>query len=396
MVSTHRTAGQSNVTGAEGRSAKVIRVSTVRATRSRRCAALVATLGAAALVAAGCGQPSTVKSSNQNDSIVTKFDAMMGSNRESELLKEAKKEGQVTVYGSTSTTPVIAKAFTKKYGIKVNVYNGGTEADVQKVLVEAQAGHGTADVIEDPASDLETLNRQYKILDDYESPYRKEVPASGQGKGWTATREHAFVVGYNTKLLPTSQLPTSYQAFADPQWKGKIVVEPGDYDWFYGLYSYFQHQGMSDADIDDLFKKIAANAKVVKGHTSQSQGLASGQYDAAMSVYTDTMSRVIADGAPVTWGGAGKPTVQPVVTRYEADALLKDAPHPAAGILWMDFNLSPDGVQASLAIGDLPTVPFPNNPLQGVQTWPVDTVGLSNADSTWSTKYDQVLRGATS
>src|SRR6266540_6917804 len=108
-------------------------------------------------------------------------------------------------------------------------------------------------------------------------PIRDSLRKDALFPGWTATRFNAFVVGWNTKLVPAGQEPKSFEDLADPKWKGKLAMELSDFDWYMALHTYLTtKKGMSDAQADDLFKRLVANAKVVKGHTVMGELLSAG------------------------------------------------------------------------------------------------------------------------
>ena len=54
--------------------------------------------------------------------------------------------------------------------------------------------------------------------------------------GWAATRLQRFVVAWNTK---NANRPASWEALGDPAGKGKIAIEPGDWDWYSRLWTYW-------------------------------------------------------------------------------------------------------------------------------------------------------------
>jgi iron(III) transport system substrate-binding protein len=175
------------------------------------------------------------------------------------------------------------------------------------------------------------------------------------------------------------------------------MMEPTDFDWFYGVYTYYQSIGMPDADIDAMFAKIASNATIVKGHSGEADALSAGQHAVALSEFFNEAGEYEDKGAPVSWGGPGQPTVQPAIIKYVATALLNNAPHPAAGVLWMDFTTG-DPIAINLLEKNHYFLPGSGlDPLKGIQTWSVDEAALSDpaTSAAWSDRYDKLLRNAT-
>ena len=136
-----------------------------------------------------------------------------------------------------------------------------------------------------------TSRRRRAYLSPYEGELRDAVRKEGSGRGWTATRFNVFVVGWNTNLVKPGQEPKTFEELADPKWKGKVSMEIGDVDWFTALYQHFLKQGKSEQEVTDLFKRIAANSKIAKGHTVQGELLSAGQFPVAISSYSHTIDK---------------------------------------------------------------------------------------------------------
>jgi len=68
------------------------------------------------------------------------------------------------------------------------------------------------------------------------------------------------------------------------------------------MHSYLtDRRHLSPAETDRIFSGIVANAKVTKGHTVQGELLSAGQLPFASSVYSHTVDKAAANGAPVAW-----------------------------------------------------------------------------------------------
>ena len=209
---------------------------------------------------------------------------------------------------------------------------------------------------------MESINDQH-VLADYESEYRDAVSSAGKGDDWTGVRRLAFVAGYNTDAVETADLPADYSGFADEKWHDRLSMEFADADWYGALVEHYRAQGMPDDDIDTMFTAIAANSQVDKGHTTQGELLSAGEFDVAISLYSQTVDRGT-DGAPLSYGD-GAPAVGPVVVRYDAGAVMAGAANLAAATLYLDFQLTQGGFDLDRELGALPPVASDEDPIAG-------------------------------
>jgi len=252
---------------------------------------LLIALVAAALALAGCGSSPTAQApGSSGDSTAgpfAKYANLSGADRTQKLLADAKTEGQLGIYTSNTDIDDLVAGFEKAYpGIKVNAFRANSETVLQRIQQESQARRLAADVVDTDDFELDALNSQ-GVLVDYQSPIRDSLRKDALFPGWTATRFNAFVVGWNTKLVHPGQEPKSFEELADPKWKGKLAMELSDFDWYMSLHTYLTtKKGMSDAQADNLFKGLVANAKVVKGHTVMGELLSAGQFEVALSIYS--------------------------------------------------------------------------------------------------------------
>ena len=359
-------------------------------TRGILASAVVATLALA-----GCGSsPTAGTGSGETKGAYSKYASLTGSARTSTLLADARKEGSLDIYTSNTDIDDLVSAFEKLYsGIKVNVYRANSESVLQRVSQEASANKTASDVVDTNEFELDVMSRQH-ILAPYTGPAKGGLRPEAVFPDWIAERFNAFVVGWNTKLVPSGQEPKSLEDLTAPKWKGKLSLEMGDWDWYMAWHTYLtEKKGMSDAQVTSLFRSLAANAKVVKGHTVQGELLSSGQFAVALSVYSHTIDKAAAKGAPVAW----RPPLQPVLLRPDGAALMARARHPAAALLWLDWVL----IGGQKIIADSKRIPaaksvagFTDPIPAGTPTYDVPLDKLRTESKKWETAYDEFVRGA--
>ena len=271
-----------------------------------------------------------------------------GADRNARLLERAKQEGNVTVYTSlapTEATPLV-EAFEKKTGIKVNLWRALSDSVVKRVVTEAQARRHAFDVVETNGPEMESLARE-QVLAEFFSPHLADLPAAIIPKHglWVPDRLNFFVVAYNTNKLKASDLPKTYEGFLDPKWKGRIALEATDAEWMAGVVkTWGEARGM------DFMRKLGAmKPDMRKGHVLLAQLISAGEIDVGLTAYHANAQSFKKRGAPVDWA-----PVEPVIARPQGIGVARNAPHPHAALLFVDFMLGPEGQEMLSAMGRTP------------------------------------------
>lgn len=259
-----------------------------------------------------------------------------GADRTQRLIDGAKKEGSLNLYCAMGQEQmsVLAQAFEKKYGVKVNVWRSSSENVLKRAITEAQGKRFDVDVLEIGAPELEALHRE-KILQRVKSPYFSDlipevIPAHQE---WVGNRINIFVHAYNTNKVQKSELPKTYRDLLDPKWKGRLSVEAANLDWFGALM-----REMGEEKGLQLFREIAAknDVSVRKGHPAMVSLVASGEIPLALATYGYFVDALKKDkGAPIDWF-----ITPPAIVRVTGVGIAKQAPHPHAAMLFYDFMLS--------------------------------------------------------
>jgi iron(III) transport system substrate-binding protein len=359
---------------------------------------------AAVILLTACGGPPTASpdagngGESREDSDVAqaakevydKYNGMSGQERTDELVACAEEEGQLNVYTSNSDMDDIADAFSDEYDVEINVYRASGETVLQRVLQEDEAGYYGADVLENDGLELSAAESE-GLLYPYEGELRETVREEGRlSEAWTGTRFNAFVVGWNTDKVAPDEVPTSLEELAEPQWKGRISMELDDVDWFTALHDYYVEKGMSEEDYTDLMTRLAANAQIVKGHTTQGELLTAGQFDVAISSYSHTIDGAADEGAPVAWRPAKGDPIQPIVVRPNGIGLVKTATNACAATLFVDFQLTgaQEVFKEDFRIG---SVAGAEDPLAGLDVYSVPMEKMIEDSETWSKAYEDVV-----
>jgi iron(III) transport system substrate-binding protein len=261
-----------------------------------------------------------------------------GPDREKRLVEQARKEGTLSLYTSLAPTESkpMAEAFEKKYGVKVDLWRSQSERVVQRVLSESQAGRHTFDVVATNGPEMESLARE-KVLQTYFTPHAADLPPASipRHRLWMPDRLQFFVVGYNTNLVKREELPQSIKGFTDPKWKGKLGIEAGDAEWMATLVKKWgEAEGMA------VFRKLAELQPAVrKGHPLMAQLVSAGEIPVLLTAYSANVETLKRKGAPIDYAPID------AVARPQGIGISRNAPHPAAALLFVDFVLSAEDGQ---------------------------------------------------
>jgi iron(III) transport system substrate-binding protein len=125
----------------------------------------------------------------------------------------------------------VAKAFTKKTGIRVQLRNGSDLELGNQLATEGAAS--PADVFLTENSPAMTLVDSKNLFAQLDQSTLDQIPAQyrpddGQ---WTGFAARSTVLVYNTGKLRKDQLPASLMDLAEPQWKDRISFSPTGADF---------------------------------------------------------------------------------------------------------------------------------------------------------------------
>src|SRR5215813_12472441 len=136
-----------------------------------------------------------------------------GADRSQKILEGAKKEGTLTIYSSATVEDMTAltTAFTKKYGVKTQVWRASSENIIQRAATEARGNRFDVDVFETDGVAMEAVYRE-KLLQEVRSPLLADLmpQALRPHKEWIGDRVQIFTAAYNTRAIKKDDLPKTY------------------------------------------------------------------------------------------------------------------------------------------------------------------------------------------
>jgi iron(III) transport system substrate-binding protein len=308
-----------------------------------------------------------------------------GADRDQRLIEKAKEEGTVVLYTSLATKESIplTKAFETKYGIKVELWRATSDKVVQRAVTEAKGNRFTPDVIETNGPEMEMLYRE-KLLTEFFSPYLADLPpeAIPAHRQWVSDRINFFVVAYNTNKIKREDLPKTYEGFLNPKWKGQIGIEATDSEW---MATIIKKLGTERGN--KLFEGLSAmRPDVRKSHILLAEMVGAGEVPVALTVYNSEVESLKMRGGPIDWVPA-----EPVVGRPQGIAVAKNAPHPYAALLFVDFVLSPEGQELFSSMGRVPTSKKVKTTLNNFPYSMIDPATVLDEHEKWEKLWTQLF-----
>jgi iron(III) transport system substrate-binding protein len=252
----------------------------------------------------------------------------------SKVVDGAKAEGKLVVYNGTNFKIVrkLGDLFQAKYGIAVEVLDGRASEIRERIRTEQAAGRAIGDLIYSGATSiaLQTAEGAFKPHGDIPLGNALAEPFVDNGTFLPASAGN-FALLINTNLVKEGI--KSWRELEDPKWAGKILSDDpralgAGQVWFEVTYRTLGR---------GFHEKIAAHKPVIsRVYAESNRRVARGEFPVYLPFNVSEYQSL--KGLPVK---AVIPEEGVPYVPFGA-AMLKDAPHPSAGRLFMNWLLEPD------------------------------------------------------
>jgi iron(III) transport system substrate-binding protein len=261
------------------------------------------------------------------------------------IVAKAKQEGRLVVYSSQDAEAMraVADAFRKKYPfIEVKATEIAGTDTYRRMIQELSMGQATA------------WDVNYVAFDYYKEylPHQKKFDILGMAKqgvlqippemidpvnrNIVALQTNMQVLAYNKKLVPESKLPKTYEDLLKPEFKGRKFATDIRPKAFGALVPAW---GLEKVLV--YAKKLAAQDPIwVSGDSRSLPSISGGEIPMNLGLNYKSYLRFKEKDVQDT---LGVQILEPVPVRLtEAEGIAAKAQNSYAGLLWLDFQASPE------------------------------------------------------
>jgi iron(III) transport system substrate-binding protein len=258
-----------------------------------------------------------------------------------DLIAGAKKEGVIEFYGPSTLGPDGAQAlvagFNKKYALNVKLNyspSGNMTRDTAKVVglsASGQPPEWDIMVVTDAHHGSLWLRKLHKTFDYASIGVPKDRVEYDNG---TVSVANQFALpAYNKKTLPAKDVPKKWEDLLDPKWKGKLGVINSTHHW-----GRLAAGPWGEEKTIDFVKKLSAQQPILTRAGEMAQRLILGEVLISATLQDSQLHESKESGAPLAFAEQ----VQPVISPEYHVGVLKNAPHPNVGHLFVAFMTSPE------------------------------------------------------
>src|SRR5919198_4573673 len=268
-----------------------------------------------------------------------------GADRQALLEAGARAEGRLMVYTSGVDTQIgpLIDGFSAKYPfIKVDRFRASNEELIPRILEEYRANRYDFDALE-TTTDSTSVLKEAGALQPFHSPELANYPkdAIDPDNMFAPVRESYVGLGYNPTLVKAEDAPKTFDDLLDPRWKSRMTIA-GSSTGVRFVGNVLLTKG------PDFLKQLGEQQIRVQSISGRALAdlVIAGEVPLAPTIFDSHVSDSKGKGAPIQWL-----PLEPTVVNLGAVSIASKAPHPYAGMLFVDFLLSEEGQKLYKAAG---------------------------------------------
>jgi iron(III) transport system substrate-binding protein len=263
-----------------------------------------------------------------------------------ELYPKAKGEGALVVYTVWDTDHIrsLTEAFRKRFpGIATSYWQATRSAVTTRTLTEYQGNQAAVDAI---VTEAPLVLHAAGATEPYQTVQGGSLIVNDAIAPVVSLQIQALT--YNTKKLKREEAPKSWEDVTNPKYKGIVALDdPMRAGPLSSMLAAFKDEWKDDARWVNFIKGLKSlNVPVHKSTSAMFRLLIAGEYSIVMPALFHDVVREKEVGSPVDFAIGAAPVVSP-----QQAAIYAKAPHPAAGKLFAEWLVSPEGQAAINAVG---------------------------------------------
>jgi iron(III) transport system substrate-binding protein len=261
---------------------------------------------------------------------------------EKQLYEAAKREGEVTWYsGQLQAEPgeAVGRAFSELYpGIKVNVVRSTSQVAYQRLSQDMQAGVAQCDFFSSTDyGHYNFLKREGKLLAYRPRDMNLLIPAARNADPdnmFQVLNIALYVIAYNTRKVAAADAPKTWSDLTNPKWSGQVAVGHPGYSGAIGVMCVTLQRLHGWTYFTALEKN---KPQIGRSSDDPVTLLNAGERTIGMGVSLPTTLLSMSRGNPLAFVYPNDGTL----AVYCPSAIPRNAPHPNAAKLFMEFTAGP-------------------------------------------------------
>jgi iron(III) transport system substrate-binding protein len=213
----------------------------------------------------------------------------------------------------------------------------GSQDAAERLTDEETAGRHLTDVINVALPDMSELVKRNQVAR-FPTPATAAILPKYRGfidpqNRWTPWYWSEHGISYNSNLVPPDKAPKAWFDLCNPFFKGSVSFDPAETRYLSGLYAMLGEPGT-----EDLLKCMGANDPIIqRGHAQRVELMLAGDHmvQGDNYLYQGVSIKRKDPSAPYAIVYAA-----PILGFAGVAAISKNAQHPYASALWVDWTLS--------------------------------------------------------
>jgi ABC-type Fe3+ transport system substrate-binding protein len=315
------------------------------------------------------------------------------------LVEAAKKEGEVLLYTTLIVDQIVRpliKVFRAQVpGVDVKFVRQDSAQQMVRLINEARAGRVQADIWH-VSDGIEPIAKE-NLAAEIDLPSARGLPAElvDPQHRWVGTNLSTRSLAYNTSLVSAADVPRTHKDLLNPRWKGQFVWHPYALPGSLGFIGVVLKSMGEEAGL--AYLRALAKQNVIQvpiAARAIMDRVIAGEYPIGLEMNSSHAVISAGVGAPVKFV-----PLDPVTMTMQIAGVSRNAPHPNAARLFLDFMISRAGQEV---FRDADYIPMrPDVPAKSPEVKP-DTGGykalmlspddIDAGSERWAKVYDEIFR----